>query len=432
MATKKRVLVFPCGSEIGLELHRSLKNIKVVELYGISSVESNAGKYFFKNYFEPFPFVTSPGFIPALNAFIEEHNIDVVIPANDDVVLTMARHRESIKAELITSSFETCDICRNKDVSYKLFANHPVVKVPKVYDGGEVPAADFPVFVKPAVGQGSKGARAISDADALQEYIKESNGNYVVMERLTGEEYTIDCYTDKNGELKFASARVRNRTLNGISADTFPAHDAQFEVFARAINDTLTLRGPWFFQLKRDRNGMLKLLEISPRIAGSMALARNMGVNIPLLAIYELMGYPVNVMKKDYGIRMDRSLSNQYKLDIEYDTVYLDFDDCVLVNGQVNIEAVDLIYQTHNEGKRVVLVTRHKGNLTETLAKYRLSGLFNEICHIDEQDDKCRYINPEKAIFIDDSYRERKTVYDTYQIPVFDVCEIESLLNKKL
>jgi hypothetical protein len=431
MAAKMRVLVFPCGSEIGLELHRSLKNIKVVELFGISSIESNAGKYFFKNYFEPFPFITSPEFIPALNAFIEEHKIDVVIPANDDVVLTMARNRESINADLITSSLETCDICRNKAVSYKLFANHPIVKVPHVYEGN-VPAADFPVFVKPAVGQGSKGARAINDADALQEYIKESNGNYVIMERLTGEEYTIDCYTDKTGELKFAGARVRNRTINGISADTFPAFDEQFAIVAAAINAEIELRGPWFFQLKRDKEGTLKLLEISPRIAGSMALARNMGVNIPLLAIYELMGYPVNVMKKNYGIRLDRSLSNVYKLDIEYDTVYLDFDDCVILNGKVNIEAVDLIYQIHNEGKKVILVTRHKGNLTETLAKYRLNGLFNEICHLDEQDDKCRYINPEKAIFIDDSYRERKTVFDTYQIPVFDVCEIESLLNKKL
>lgn len=427
-----RVLVFPCGSEIGLEVHRSLKNIKVVELFGISSISSNAGKYFFQHYHEPFPFITSPDFIPQLNAFIEQHQIDVVIPANDDVVLAMARNSSQIKAHLITSPVATCEVCRNKVETYRLFANDAVVKVPYVYEGGQVPEGDFPVFVKPAVGQGSKGARPIADANSLKEYIKESNGNYVVMERLTGEEYTIDCYTDKNGELKFAGARVRNRTINGISADTYPAFDEQFEIVARAINAQLALRGPWFFQLKRDKTGVLKLLEIAPRVAGSMALARNLGVNIPLLAIYEHMGYPVNVMPKHYGIRLDRSLSNVYKLDIEYQTVYIDFDDCIIVNNKVNIEAVELIYQAHNEGKRVVLVTRHKHNLEETLKRHRLNGLFDRICHITEQDDKCNYIEPDKAIFIDDSYRERKIVFDTYGIPVFDVCEIESLLNKKL
>lgn len=432
MASKKRVLIFPCGSEIGLELHRSLKNIKTVELFGISSVESNAGKYYFKNYFEPFPFVTAPTFIEELNAFIEKHEIDVVIPANDDVVLTMARHADEINADLLTSSLATCEVSRNKVDTYKLFQNSDVVKVPYVYADGVVPEADLPVFVKPAVGQGSKGARPIKDLDSLQEYIRESKGNFVVMEQLTGEEYTIDCYTDKNGELKFAGARVRNRTLNGISADTFPAYDEQFETIAKAINAEMDIWGPWFFQLKRDRNGELKLLEIAPRVAGSMALARNLGVNIPLLAIYELMGYPVNVLRKTYGIRMDRSLNNVYKLDIEYDTVYIDFDDCVILEDKVNMEAMQLIFQAHNQGKQVVLITRHKADLNASLAKFRLAGLFHQIHHLTENEHKSSYIANEKAIFVDDSFRERSEVYNAHKIPVFDVSEIESLIEHKL
>jgi hypothetical protein len=35
------VLVFPCGSEIGLELHRSLKDIRFVNLFGASSVSDH-------------------------------------------------------------------------------------------------------------------------------------------------------------------------------------------------------------------------------------------------------------------------------------------------------------------------------------------------------------------------------------------------------
>lgn len=432
MSKKLNVLIFPCGSEIALELHRALKHIKIVELYGISSVSSNAGKYFFKNYHEPFPFINEPGFIDALNAYIEKHNIDAIFPSHDDVVLTMARNKDAIKAAVLTSPYNTCDVSRNKLATYKLFEHDEQVKVPKIYEG-EVPEADFPVFVKPKVGQGSKGAMAIKTNAQLQQYIANSNGNYVVMEQLTGKEYTVDCYSDKNGVLKFVGARVRNRTINGISSDTFPVFDPVFETIAEGINRRMDLKGPWFYQVKHDKDGVLKLLEISPRTAGSMALARNMGVNIPLLAIYELLGYPVNTMKKTYGIRLDRSLQNVYKLDIEYDTVYIDFDDCILLDeSNINLEAIQFVYQVINEGKRIELITRHKHDISVTLEKFRLSGLFDAVHHLRENEPKHQYIQTEKAIFIDDSFRERRSVAEKHGIPVFDVCEIECLLNKKM
>ena len=43
------VLVFPCGSEIGLEVNNSLKYDKHINLYGLSSVPCH-GKFVFQNY----------------------------------------------------------------------------------------------------------------------------------------------------------------------------------------------------------------------------------------------------------------------------------------------------------------------------------------------------------------------------------------------
>ena len=45
----KNVLVFPCGSEIGLEIHNALKYSKDFNLFGGSSVDDH-GKYVYKNY----------------------------------------------------------------------------------------------------------------------------------------------------------------------------------------------------------------------------------------------------------------------------------------------------------------------------------------------------------------------------------------------
>lgn len=41
--------------------------------------------------------------------------------------------------------------------------------------------------------------------------------DYVICEYLRGEEYTVDCLTDRNGRLLFISPRSRERILAGIS-----------------------------------------------------------------------------------------------------------------------------------------------------------------------------------------------------------------------
>ena len=47
----KKVLVFPCGSEIGLEIYRSLKYNKDFELIGGASVNDH-GEFIYENYIE--------------------------------------------------------------------------------------------------------------------------------------------------------------------------------------------------------------------------------------------------------------------------------------------------------------------------------------------------------------------------------------------
>ena len=68
---KRNILVFPCGSEIGLEIYRSVKYSTHFKLFGGSSVDDH-GKFVFENYFGSFPFITSPEIIPFLKKFVDE------------------------------------------------------------------------------------------------------------------------------------------------------------------------------------------------------------------------------------------------------------------------------------------------------------------------------------------------------------------------
>jgi hypothetical protein len=63
---------------------------------------------------------------------------------------------------------------------------------------------------------------------------------------------TVDCFTDRKGNLRFVGPRVRNRISNGISVNTSPVNDNKtFTELAEKINNLLSLRGAWFFSVKR-------------------------------------------------------------------------------------------------------------------------------------------------------------------------------------
>jgi len=424
---KKNVLVFPCGSEIGLEIHNALKFVKNINLYGGSSV-SDHGKFVYRNYIEGIPSVEDDNFVTALNEIIREYKIDYVFPAHDSVVLKLAQNKELIDAEVVTSDKLTCEICRSKGKTYEYFKDEDFV--PYMYSNLEE-VKQYPVFLKPDVGQGSKGVALARNYEEAAYHLAKNN-NLLILEYLPGKEYTIDCFTDRNGEIRFLGMRERKRVKSGISVNSVSLqHNGEIRRIAEKINEKLEFQGVWFFQVKEDTDGKLKLLEIAPRIAGTMSLYRNVGVNFALLSIFDRMGYDLDIISNDFSIEVDRALVNRFSLDINYDRVYIDFDDTITLNGKVNPYTMMFLYQCLAYEKEIILITKHERQILETLRALKVDvNIFNEVIHISKDDEKYKYVkNDVPSIFIDDSFSERKKIKDKLGIPVFDLDSIECLID---
>jgi carbamoyl-phosphate synthase large subunit len=422
-----RVLVFPGGTEIGLELRRALGDLKEIELFGAGSALDRHGPFAYRHWREA-PAVTEPGWVERLNAIIDELEIDLVFPGHDDVLLALAEHRDALHAGVITSPLRTCTITRSKRATYELLDG--AVPVPRVLNPEDVDA--FPVFAKPDRSQGSQGAVLVRDADALAAAL--ADGSDLVMEFLPGTEHTVDCFSDREAGVLFARARARERTRAGISMATRTEPQPEHvERYARAIASRLELYGAWFFQLREDRHGEARLLEVAPRVAGTSSLHRVLGVNFPLLAIYEHLRMPVQVTPNDISIRLDRALVNRYAHDLQYTHVYVDLDDTLIVRGEVNSRLVAYLYQCLNAGRRLVLITRHVHDVAETLARHRLSELWDEIIHLqDSLVEKAERIPEHDAILIDDSFRERRVARERLGISTFDSSMLEMLMDDRL
>ena len=203
---KINVLILPGGTEIGLEIWRALKDCKGIRLYSAASDLSNHAPYVFARHFVV-PSVHEEKWYDALNNVIVEQNIRYVYPAHDDAVIALAENADRIKAKIVSSPPETCVIARSKIETYRTLID--VVPVPRIYDD-ESKIADYPVFVKPDIGQGSEDVHVVFSREQLLRQLGIGK-KYIVTEYLPGEEYTVDCFSDRERGLLFCKGRIRTR-----------------------------------------------------------------------------------------------------------------------------------------------------------------------------------------------------------------------------
>lgn len=422
---RRNVLVFPAGTEVGLEINNALKHCKEVSLFGAGQNITNHARFAFPEY-HVLPSIHEDGWLLSLVELVYTLKIDYIFPAYDDVIVALSQVADKIPAAIISSPPRACEITRSKSATYHALAG--LVRIPHVYKSTDE-IFNYPVLVKPDRGQGSHGVRIVRTEEELHQAMS-GVIEPIVCEYLPGEEFTVDCFSDRERGLLFAGARRRQRIRNGISVNTRTVDLPEVQAIAEIIGRSLNLRGAWFFQLKRALDGELALLEVAPRIAGAMAAHRVTGVNFPLLSIFEHERLDINLLINHGEVELDRALTNRYRFRVAFKTAYIDLDDTLILGGRVNLQVIKFIYQCINQGKRVNLITRHQQDLNITLRKYRLSDLFDDVLHLTEGQPKSSLISEQDAIFIDDSFAERKEVAQLCGVPTFDVSMLEVLTER--
>ena len=421
----RNVLIFPGGTEIGLEIYQALRLCKEVVLHSASQQVSNHAPFLYQSY-HILPSINEPTWLDELVKLCRDLGIEYIFPAYDDVLVELAKHRDEIPAVILTASRSVCRTTRSKSRTYDQLSS--IVRVPRIYKYTE--KKDFPLFVKPDRGQGSQGAQLVQNETELA-LVTSALKDPIVCEYLPGEEYTVDCLSDRDHGVIFCGARIRLRVRNGIAVNTKSIKLDGSEEIANHIHQELGMRGAWFFQLKRAEDGHLVLLEVAPRIAGSMSVHRMQGINFPLMTIFEHERRNLKKITLQSPKELDRALSNRYLLNIKYNKLYIDLDDTLILRNQVNIDALALVFNCINRNIPVTLITRHDGNLNITLKKFKLNGLFDEILHLDLVQPKSDYILESEAIFVDDSFKERWDVHQRRGIPTFDCSMLDALIQSR-
>ncbi len=424
------ILIFPSGSTVAHEIYESLKYIKNVTILGTDFDNSNYSSIYFENYIPGCPFIKDEiETLTFLKKLVSDNNIHYIFPAFDSVIEFLKRNETNLGTKIICPELDIIQLCNSKLLTYNRLQN--VIHTPKIYRKNDITETDLPLYMKPITGYGTRNHSIIRKMNELENVDENS---MLLLELLTGDEFTVDCFTDYNGKLLYNQARQRIRTMNGISIHSKIVSLDTTEI-ALKINNEIRMSGPWFFQVKYSKDNQLKLLEIACRIPGAMCVNRVRGINFSWLSILNIQHINLEpLFYNDIPIECIKMFKNIYRKTIEYDHIYCDLDDTLIINDKVNIDLITFLYKSLNDNKKVYLITRNE-NPEIILQRYKIY-IFDDILKLSKMKDsfgnyiekKSTYIKNSRSIFIDDSYVEKMDVKTVCNICCFSPSEIELLL----
>ena len=278
----------------------TIKSLRLAGFTGhIVSTDANplSAGFYLSDSFHVVPKVNDVAFYPTVRRLIQEEEVSVIVPASGFDIYEYSRHKPELERSGIVAAMSDVDamtICANKWEFYL-----------KTCDAFPLPETSmdlarwqtFPCFVKPVLGKGSRHSYRCDGPEELAFYTSQVQ-DLIVQEFLPGEEYTVDVLSDLEGTPLLAVPRVRLETKEGISTKGKVIHDAEIERLCLEMARHLHLKGPTCIQLKRDRAGALKFLEVNPRIGGGMMFTTLAGVNIPKLLLELIAGEDVTVPER--------------------------------------------------------------------------------------------------------------------------------------
>lgn len=257
------------------------------------------------------PEFDDPEYMNSIFDIIQQENIDVVIPALDPILKRFAKEKSELEengAKVMISPYKTLGITQDKWKTYQKLAD--TIPMPDSWIDIDNLEDDGDYFVKPREGSGSKGAHRVTSQSELEFYCERVT-EPIIQSYLPGEEYTIDCLTDKDGDVLACVPRLRKEITSGISTKVAVVEKQELFDLARNVAEELTFTGPFFIQAKVDKNGVARVTEIGARTAGTMC-GEFVSPSLQYLSILQLCGEPLPEPTVNFGSQISRYWAEQY------------------------------------------------------------------------------------------------------------------------
>jgi len=262
------------------------------------------------------------GFLEDLRQYLSTGGFDVLIPILDVTAELVSRHKQELEqyVRIPLVDYPIFMQARDKSQTMKI-AQALGLPCPKTYfpedDSLEEIAAqvDYPVFIKPNFSVGARGMAKVHNGDNLKRLyplVVQQYGPCTVQEIIpqTDLQYKAQFFLDKRGILKTCVVYNKMRYFpleGGVSALNCTVHRDDI----RALGTALLKGMGWYSYADIDliadpRDGLVKVMEVNPRITGSVKICFESGVDFADMLVRLAMGYeiaPVNQYQQGVYLR---------------------------------------------------------------------------------------------------------------------------------
>lgn len=244
----------------------------------------------------------------AVGPILKSGKYDVAIPMFDFSAEILAQHKEELKGIIYVAvndldvfqyardKMKTMQVCMENDIPCpKSFIAEDVSDLSKM-------DLKYPICIKPRSGSSAVGFRMIESPEGVEAIVAATAKKYgppLIQEYIpqTDLQYKAELFVDKNGEIKSACvfAKVRWYPINGGSSTLNETVDRPDIVASCAkLLKVIGWRGYADIDLIQDpRDGVAKVMEINPRITGSVKICYAAGVNFSVQILQDYLDVPV-------------------------------------------------------------------------------------------------------------------------------------------
>ena len=254
--------------------------------------------FFMSDAHEVLPEIDSKLYISRLLDIVEKHKIEILMPSSGYDIYQYSDNKEKLLklgALPVVSDKKTMERCRDKMQTFNYLSKKFDLPFTTL---DYKKTSRFPLIAKPRYGKGSKGLVKIDNEKELK-YVqtKKDKDNLIFQEYLPGTEYTIDVLSDLQCEPIIAVPRIRLETKAGISTMGKIVKDENISDTCKSIAKWLKIRGPCCIQMKESKEGILKIVEVNPRMGGGTFFTTLAGANFPAMILDMVNGKKPKIPK---------------------------------------------------------------------------------------------------------------------------------------
>lgn len=209
--------------------------------------------------------------------------IHTILPMTNKAIEFLDRHRKDFDTENLLAYLqdsETIEICHDKLKLARFFES---ANIPSPVTGSaEMFAAthEFPLIAKPKYGEGGKDNFMIESKHDLEFYAQKYPG-HVLQKFITGEEYTVDWFSDKSGQPLLIIPRQRLVIRGGEVMVSRISMDPVIVELVRRVGLRLKLKGPANIQGILNVDGQFLLTDVNLRFGSGAVHSIAAGGDMP-------------------------------------------------------------------------------------------------------------------------------------------------------